>query len=494
LAEHVIEILQKFQIDPKKCIGNSTDGAGNMQGEYEGFSAWLSKEAPNQIHTWCFAHQLNLVIVDITSSCLLSSKLFSLMNSLGVFINESYKRMNLYRELVNDPKKRRITTVGETRWWAKAASLKKVFGNTISSDGALHPDVVHVLEKISEDPTYPANVRNQSQGYINQLTSFELIMTAFLFVKIFESTTAVSNYLQTKNANFVTAIGMIKLCTSDLKNLSSSFNEIRNRAIDFANSSNKILTSYDCDSLVSVEFSNLRGRRSADKNPVDSFKTSTFEKIVSQTETSIAKKFADIDTGFAHEINMLNPALFQEILESKKKICFPILTEKLKLFKQEIQVGDLESEFLNFANNWENIRNGLDADTNEFGEVFDVDEPEDFRDETAQPETKQKCCKNCVSCAYLLIFKYNLFCTAYSNVALMYEFVLTLSITQVQCERAFSTLKFIKNRLRSMLGDENFEALLLMNIHKAVLHSIDPEKIINMLGKKSALMHKLLII
>jgi hypothetical protein len=75
----------------------------------------------------------------------------------------------------------------------------------------------------------------------------------------------------------------------------------------------------------------------------------------------------------------------------------------------------------------------------------------------------------------------------------MYEFVLTLSITQVQCERSYSTLKSIKNRLRSMLEDENFEALLLMNIHKAVLLSIDPEKVIDMLGKINALMHKLLI-
>jgi hypothetical protein len=34
------------------------------------------------------------------------------------------------------------------------------------------------------------------------------------------------------------------------------------------------------------------------------------------------------------------------------------------------------------------------------------------------------------------------------------------------------------------------KALLLMNMHKAVLHSIDPEKVIDMLGKKSALMHQ----
>jgi hypothetical protein len=40
-----------------------------------------------------------------------------------------------------------------------------------------------------------------------------------------------------------------------------------------------------------------------------------------------------------------------------------------------------------------------------------------------------------------------------------------------------------------VLGDEKLEALLLMNIHKAVLHTIDREKVIDMLGEKSALVH-----
>jgi hypothetical protein len=43
----------------------------------------------------------------------------------------------------------------------------------------------------------------------------------------------------------------------------------------------------------------------------------------------------------------------------------------------------------NFANNWDNIRNAT-SNTNEFGEVFNVEEPQDFCEETtAQPETKK---------------------------------------------------------------------------------------------------------
>jgi hypothetical protein len=39
-------------------------------------------------------------------------------------------------------------------------------------------------------------------------------------------------------------------------------------------------------------------------------------------------------------------------------------------------------------NIWDNIRNALDADTSEFGEVFNLDEPKDFREETSAQTKK----------------------------------------------------------------------------------------------------------
>jgi len=31
-------------------VSSSTDGAANMRGEYNGFTAWLKKEVPEQTH------------------------------------------------------------------------------------------------------------------------------------------------------------------------------------------------------------------------------------------------------------------------------------------------------------------------------------------------------------------------------------------------------------------------------------------------------------
>ena len=69
------QTLESCGIEMKNCIGNSTDGAANMQGTYKGFSAWLSKESPGQVHVWCYAHVLNLVMSETTSVVIAAASL-----------------------------------------------------------------------------------------------------------------------------------------------------------------------------------------------------------------------------------------------------------------------------------------------------------------------------------------------------------------------------------------------------------------------------------
>jgi len=64
----------------KNCIGNATDGAANMQGQYNSFNTWLQEEAGPQLHTWCYAHVLNLVMMGTTEKNHFSITLFVLLN------------------------------------------------------------------------------------------------------------------------------------------------------------------------------------------------------------------------------------------------------------------------------------------------------------------------------------------------------------------------------------------------------------------------------
>lgn len=131
-------IFNSYKIGIKRCVGSSTDGAANMQGQYKGFSTWLSAEAPNQVHVWCYAHILDLVLSDTTKVVITCASLFSLINDIAVFIKDSYQRMNLWENVNQDVHHRRLPTIGETRWWSKDVTLINIFGSFSNPKSALY--------------------------------------------------------------------------------------------------------------------------------------------------------------------------------------------------------------------------------------------------------------------------------------------------------------------------------------------------------------------
>lgn len=70
--------------------------------------------------------------------------------------------------------------------------------------------------------------------------------------------------------------------------------------------------------------------------------------------------------------------------------------------------------------------------------------------------------------------------------------MLTLSVTQVGCERSFSKLKYIKNFLRNTLGQDILESLMLMNVEKDLLSTIDSNDVINKLAARNSTFKNLL--
>ena len=66
--------------------------------------------------------------------------------------------------------------------------------------------------------------------------------------------------------------------------------------------------------------------------------------------------------------------------------------------------------------------------------------------------------------AFKLLERYRLNDKAYDNLYRAYEFLSTLSVTRVNCERTFSKLKLIKTKLRNMLMNEQ-----LMNVKVDIL-------------------------
>jgi hypothetical protein len=87
---------------------------------------------------------------------------------------------------------RRLNLIGETRWWAKDSALTKVFGHFNDPGSSLYVVLVETLSDIAGSLSAPPEAKYKAVGLLEQLGKFETILTAQLFLRIFESTTPLS--------------------------------------------------------------------------------------------------------------------------------------------------------------------------------------------------------------------------------------------------------------------------------------------------------------
>nr|XP_047135672.1 uncharacterized protein LOC105847622 [Hydra vulgaris] len=394
----VKELLEINNIDITKCIGNSTDGASNMQGKYQGFSAHMLKSNAENVHVWCYAHILNLVISDITQSSITVATLFNLLNLIAVFIRESYIRMNMWNYFNKDNKRKKLNIIGETRWWAKDAILKKIFE---------------------------------------------------------------------KGLDFIKAYNMISCAIQSLKEISRNFCVINEVSDEFVNYANNNLDEMECDVMLESKLPEIRrrqkkimpGEKALDEttsNALKNFEVNVYNFAIDMAVQSMENRFSK-NQSFYYDIGCLDPKNFTEPTPKNVNDSFRKVSE-------------------------DNVINDSDDDDND-----------DDNDKTISP-SHCGACKNCPICCYNILQRYNMLSGTYATLGQAYKYLLTLSVTQVSCERSFSILKYIKNRLRSTMSQENLDAFMLMAVEKDLLNSIDSDDVINLVAKKSNLLFEKLML
>lgn len=507
------DTLAALNLDVSCCVGCATDGAANMQGSYKGFAALLSKEAPTQIHVWCYAHVLNLVLGDTTGSVIQSATLFNLLHDIAIFIKESYKRMRQWEETSTDRRHRRLSSIGQTRWWAKDAALTKVFGCFGNPDSALFVDVVLTLLAVQQDQTMKPSARAKVKGFIECLLKYETVLTAQTFLRIFEQTSPLSKYLQSSGMDLLTAHRLVVGTEDGLKKCVRDFSTVTEAADRFVEWANKeLLDKEDCEIAVEVALPEKRLKKKkskpgelAEDEPLKAaekdFEVHVHNVILDTITQSIHERFAESGK-LCSDFACLDPKNFSEVRDKGlPPSAMTNLSSYLMAFDDQATTGALQAQLTSLATHWERLKlspleeykvrtseeePSEDTEEGEGSEKGDMEGPE-------LSNVKCRMCKNCALCVYIILAQYNLLTDAYHILNLAYKFLLTLSTTQVACERSFSTLKFVKNRLRSTTGQEHLEAFMLMATEKGILMTLDNEKVIDKVAEKSELLKRQLM-
>ncbi|WVZ53683.1 LOW QUALITY PROTEIN: hypothetical protein U9M48_004588 [Paspalum notatum var. saurae] len=193
----LVSVLGKYGLSISKLRGQGYDGASNMRWQFHGLL--VLDENPYTFYIYCFAHQLQLVVVSIAKCCGSIYDFFNYTTLIVTTVSASCKRIN---QLLQDHHKKLVEQLdsGDTRWGTHHRTLVRL--------KLMWSSVLEVLENISKDAN-DGEKRTQASGLIERMETFEFMFILHLMIKVLGKTQDLSQCLQRKNQNIVRAIGLI---------------------------------------------------------------------------------------------------------------------------------------------------------------------------------------------------------------------------------------------------------------------------------------------
>lgn len=212
LTEKITSCLEKFGLDYKTClVGQGYDGASVMSGKTSGVSTRIKEICPNAAYIHCYAHRLNLVLVDTCKSIPEAADFFSLLERLYVFISGSYvhnKWKQIQQEMFPKEQPMELKRLSDTRWACRSAAVHAVLKRL--------PVVLRVLEQISEETNADRAVDARA---LKGLIDFQFLVLLSSFDSILGASKSVSDMLQSPNLDLAKAMDIIETLKQTLHHL-----------------------------------------------------------------------------------------------------------------------------------------------------------------------------------------------------------------------------------------------------------------------------------
>ncbi|XP_048425917.1 zinc finger MYM-type protein 1-like [Pyrus x bretschneideri] len=217
LKETIDEVFSRHKLSMSRLRGQGYDGANNMQGVFNGLKALIIKENGCAYYIHCFAHQLQLALVDVAKKNIQIESLFSIVTILVNVVGASSKHCDLLREkqsiaiiealnsgeFTSGKGKNQETTLKrarETRWGSH-------FG-TLVSIRTMFSSILDVLEVIADDRV-SSQQRCEANHLLDSMQLFDFVFNLHLMKDILGITNELSQALQRKDQDIVNAMKLV---------------------------------------------------------------------------------------------------------------------------------------------------------------------------------------------------------------------------------------------------------------------------------------------
>eukprot|EP00794_Sanderia_malayensis_P013143 gene13143-14494_t len=359
--------------------------------------------------------------------------------------------------------------VSTTRWWSHQKALDTVY---FAQSGKLYDCFRDTFEHCLT-PEHSKETVTDAEALLQKIPCFEMVITADVFRKIFAITDPASLYLQSEKIDILTAIRLVETAQAQLVKLRSEFENVLKEAKEFC-------AAHDLEERDFAERRHRNKKRmpgedcsnEVEENAQSRYRRETFIFAIDTAVSSIRRRFTthkEILADFA----LLDPEKFADISGT----------------------GDLPSDsFTDVAKNYTLDELKLRAEYKSFTESYKKTK------ETASgmPRENSTCSENAdikresfITVLHFIV-KYSLQ-TAYPNLYGLYRILVALPIGSTKCEREFSKLKIVKERLRSSMAQPRLCALMLMSVERELLNTVNHATVIDAFAT-SPLLRKMLIL
>ena len=407
------------------CRGQCYDGAGNMAGRLNGASSLITAEYKNAIYVHCMNHKLNLCIAD-TCQLPIIRNMMDTVHKISDFFNNSPKQQQLLlakiKELMPQANHTVLINVCRTRWIERIDGMDRIVELLLPVSVALED--ISMNRNSPRDSTWNHNSRQDAQALLNAI-KFSFIVAMVIVRHILGLTRPLTVKLQQKAMDLLKAKDELYLLKSVLEDMSTNIDdrhhELYEEAVTIAR---QIQVQPDMPRIV---------QRQVHRNNAPAATPENYYKI-NITRVFVDHVLQQLNTRFQDDVFICYKGL--SIIPSVLLATDPAWKANVEVFcihyRQDMpNYAGLKAELLLWERLWK-------------GRHQRHEEIPDSLEDTLKDIDKD----------------------AYVNIFAILKILITIPITSASCERSISSLRNLKNYLRSTMLQDRLNGLALMHAHR----------------------------
>lgn len=447
LKEAIQSLLIKYQLPLSKIRGQGYDGASNMKGHVNGLKKLIMEESPSAYYVHCFAHQLQLTLVSVAKENIDCSWFFGQLAYLLNVLGMSCKKISMLRVAQAEymiealslgeietgqglNQEMGLARPGDTRWGSHYRTVMHVI--------ALYPSIKKVLSKIGKEHKGGESIGAQTM--LEVFKSFEFVFMLHLMNEIFGYTNGLCNALQRREQDIVNAMDLLEFTKVELAVLreDSGWQEFLNNVSSFCEKHKVKIVDMD------AKYKPIQRDKKFYRNAINyhRFHADMFLGVIDRQLVELNNRFDEVNTELLRCMASFNPSKNFDGFNTEKLV-------KLAGFYPQ----DFEFE--------EKVQ--LPFQLNRY--IEDVRRDENFKNLRSLAELSMMLVKTDKILRYDIVYK-------------LLKLVLVLPVATAGVERIFSSMNFVKNKLRNKMGQNFLNGCLVTFIERQFFLQVKDEDII----------------